>query len=868
MINGHSACWRKCSVLFAAFVIGFALSGAKSFAISASDFDYRNTQSGLPYRWYAPMGLEPDEKIPLILFLHGAGEKGTNNTSQIANRANGAFNLIEDPARKAYMMAPQTPTGWASATIADAVMDEVSKLLVETPEIDPNRVYITGLSMGGEGTWYFMNRFPHVFAGGIPICGVTTISHAGTISHIPTWAYHNDGDGVIPVSHSRTMVARLQRLGSPVIYSEFVSNSHNSWTAAYTNPTTRAWIFSQVKGQFISSVPALAIPVPQLADTERIICQSETSAPLLISPSLGHNPTEITWQNYVAANGTQRGAGSFVNDGETWSAQIPNLVIGENRIIVIATGSDYDPSRNGKTTVTTSFTVERTDVGNDTFSPRIFVFSPESFSQVAADVSAVSLAGVARDGGSLMGVTWENHRGGSGVATGGEEWFITEVPLEPGSNVILLKATDAAGNDSRQEIVVIRGAPTNFPPSVSAGPDRWTTLGTKVQLLGDASDDDGSPSLLWSVISGPGGVDFQSSSAAKAWATFRIPGVYFLKLTATDGEWTRSDTVRVRVSNAFSTLWQFDFGSLIMNEGWNIVGDMFNLSRSDAIDSEGIQTGVGYNLSLSFDGTWFSTVPGVTLYPSNVARDSLFVRNTGRGAITFTGFDPDVSYRVTVFGSQRNIPPSGDMTARYAIGVEFHTLDAEENGDQLAIFPNIKPNASGDFQLQMRTLAFTTPSIAHLNAVQIERLNVVYEHSNYHAWALSHGFPSSESGQGMPTSLPSKDAIPNLIKYALGLNPHEAGIHGKISSGILRDTTLPAPVEYMSLSATLPDPMPADLLLLPEASPNLDAWPDSLIEVSRTFNAWNGTQTITWRDPTPLTNSSRRFLRLRVELID
>ena len=172
----------------------------------STDFEklvYTSNGESLPYRLLKPEQTEPGKKYPLILFLHGAGERGTDNELHI-NHITGIF--LDAQNRKkypCYVLAPQCPKNvmWAShdregnmKPSPSAIMQLVIGLLDKTEKtfpIDVSKIYITGLSMGGYGTWELIARFPERFAAAVPVCGGVDPSTAERISHIPVWAFHD-----------------------------------------------------------------------------------------------------------------------------------------------------------------------------------------------------------------------------------------------------------------------------------------------------------------------------------------------------------------------------------------------------------------------------------------------------------------------------------------------------------------------------------------------------------------------------------------------------------------------------------------------------------------------------------------------------
>jgi len=257
----------RCAVALLALI--FTLSAAaspdlsKSITGSASD-GLGNT---MPYRLFRPPGYDtPGAKFPLVLFLHGAGERGTNNTSQVNSHIDGLVNATQSAPYASYLLAPQVATGnqfvdvpfntgsFTNATapaqsISMALTLQILDLVLSNTNIDTNRIYVTGLSMGGYGTWDILGRRPNLFAAAAPMSGGGNTSTAATIKNIPIWDFHGSADGTVPVSGSRDMIAALQAAGGVPKYTELAGQGHVIWAPIYTDTTTSGqfypWLFSQ-----------------------------------------------------------------------------------------------------------------------------------------------------------------------------------------------------------------------------------------------------------------------------------------------------------------------------------------------------------------------------------------------------------------------------------------------------------------------------------------------------------------------------------------------------------------------------------------------------------------------------------------------
>ena len=175
-------------------------------------------------------GKEPAKKWPVILFLHGAGERGSDVNLV---KVHGPPKIVEQ--RKDFpfiVISPQCPPDkWWNPEVLIALLDEVSA----AHAVDPDRVYLTGLRMGGFGTWQTAIEYPDRFAAIAPICGGGSKYRVGGIRHIPTWVFHGDKDELVPVSASIEMVDALKAAGGDVKFTRYPDAGHDSWTETYDN---------------------------------------------------------------------------------------------------------------------------------------------------------------------------------------------------------------------------------------------------------------------------------------------------------------------------------------------------------------------------------------------------------------------------------------------------------------------------------------------------------------------------------------------------------------------------------------------------------------------------------------------------------
>ncbi len=217
------------------------------------------------YRMYVPEDYNAEKAYPVLILLHGAGERGDDNTLQMKNMVATLFADEESPIHDAIFLCPQCPTDrqWVNTPWADGnystddvpVSNQIQGVLEmlasvrASHNVDANRIYIMGISMGGFGTWDILVRNPNLFAAAIPICGGGDASKAAAIAHIPIRTFHGDSDTVVPVDGTRAMVEALRAVGGNIEYEELAGYGHNVWDYAAEKEGLMDWLFAQRKGE-------------------------------------------------------------------------------------------------------------------------------------------------------------------------------------------------------------------------------------------------------------------------------------------------------------------------------------------------------------------------------------------------------------------------------------------------------------------------------------------------------------------------------------------------------------------------------------------------------------------------------------------
>jgi predicted peptidase len=225
----------------------------------------------LPYRILFPQDFDPTKKYPLIMVLHGAGERGSDNEAEL-KYGTGLF--MKDTIREKYaaiVIYPQCPASgfWSNVKMvkdsatqklkfifqtdapATKAMQDLMGLvdeLLDKPYVNKHKVYVGGLSMGGMGTFEIIRRMPNTFAAAFAICGGdNTLNAEKYAKKTPLWIFHGQKDSVVPYEHSESMVAALTAAGGKPKYTLYPNDDHNSWDDAFKEPLLIPWLFSYHK---------------------------------------------------------------------------------------------------------------------------------------------------------------------------------------------------------------------------------------------------------------------------------------------------------------------------------------------------------------------------------------------------------------------------------------------------------------------------------------------------------------------------------------------------------------------------------------------------------------------------------------------
>lgn len=278
--------------------VAAALICAAAVEAELGSFTYTHAGVTITYGLYTPEHAVPSDGFPLVLALHGASECGSDLRHLYANEIDSWFAPHTQSSYPCYVLLPQCPSNdywvnvpswWRTGYSIDSIpqsqsLGAVAALLdslLDVLAVDTARVYVTGLSMGGYGTWDMVLRYPRRFAAAVPVCGAGDPENACRVAHLPVWVCHSNDDDIVPVDGSRAMVTALRSCGRPAVYthcssdgchrmdsdslaaaidagaallySEYDGYGHFAWVPAYGDTLLRRWLFAQARGDNVAA---------------------------------------------------------------------------------------------------------------------------------------------------------------------------------------------------------------------------------------------------------------------------------------------------------------------------------------------------------------------------------------------------------------------------------------------------------------------------------------------------------------------------------------------------------------------------------------------------------------------------------------
>jgi len=329
-------------------------------------------RQALPYRLFIPTNQQAGTLYPLVLGLHGGGAEGNDNTNQFYPEYL-VFVSSESQARHpCFLVAPQLSRALVQQdpdfpwyNIREWVVGLLTNLMSRYP-IDPDRLYVTGGSLGASGTWSLADTYTNLFAAAVPMSGIGGSDFMKDIAHLPIWAFHGARDDVIPpdfiwqgsgltIKGSRGLIADLRRLGGCPIYTEYAWPGHGIFGVAYDTPGLVDWVMAQRRGTPVQQSPWIAVTTPA---SNGVWTTSYTNLDLAGTACADAGITNIVWRNENMTN--QFGS---VTGTTNWFANTVPLIPGRisgtriiaktNIVTVTATGTSWYELYGGTTTFNT-----------------------------------------------------------------------------------------------------------------------------------------------------------------------------------------------------------------------------------------------------------------------------------------------------------------------------------------------------------------------------------------------------------------------------------------------------------------------------------------------------------------------------------
>lgn len=688
----------------------------------------------LPYRYYVPPSYyDTATAYPLIVFLHGAGEKGNNNTSQLNNNANGALQLISGDnatAYPAFMLAPQANTseGWNANTLTQ-VMRAIDQLGASYT-IDRNRIYVTGLSMGGNGTWQIITLFPFSFAAAVPMSGWSS-GNLDRVTLLPIWAFHAVDDPTVAVSGTDGATITVRKDGGHVIYTRYATGGHGIWPTAYATPSLLPWMMAQRRNQPVAGIPALTITSPSV---EVLPPPGPTSMTITGTTALPDGITQVNWTTAPSGGGAgiDPSGYSLATGTTNWTV---STTTSSSIFYVVATGPTWGRNGVGGGANTVNDSFFRVPRGSDLTVPTIAITSPaDSFIQTAD--AQIGLSGTAAPAGTkvLRAVTWRNDRGGEGKAVGTATWSVEKIDLAPGDNVISMTVRDNVSIVATTQIVVRRSeVNTNTPPTLTSIADQTVqsgqTLSNVVFTVGDIETP--TTALTVTAVSSnttllPAGSLVLSGTDAQRSLSITPAagqtGSAVITVEVSDGFLTSSRSFNLTVTAvppppATTLVVDVDFGlntTQTTGNFTNVTNIQAGGAPVTAIAQDGTTTGIQISVTDSFVGINSAGVTAGGVFPASAQSDSFYVdTNNALGVVKLSNLDPTKKYTIALLASRQATDNRGTV---FTINGVAQSINAAGNASQLVTFADLIPS-NGAIQIEVR--AGPGSSYGYLNALRL-----------------------------------------------------------------------------------------------------------------------------------------------------
>jgi hypothetical protein len=498
--------------------------------------------AGTGFLQYLPQGYSGNtNKYPIVISLHGIKEKG-NTSADVIRVANvGLPKYVKYGSQYPFILiSPQLKTTmgkWTGAYVME-VLNYVKTYL----RVDPSRIYLTGLSLGGGGVWSVVSAYPSVWASILVLCnGYNITSAAGTISNadLPVWAFHGDKDAVVNYNVSVSMINAINNVSpriTPVSKLTILPGlGHVIWDVVYKQTTALDWLLSFKKGSTTSTTtPIDSAPIANAGSDKTL--SLPTNSTILAGSGTDADGTIASYTWAKKSGGTVTLSGTT-----TKSLSLSGLVAG-SYTFALTVKDDKGVTDSDDVIVTVkSSTTNAAPVAN-----------AGADKKLALPSSSIAITGSGTDtDGTIASYSWTKISGGAAYITGSTSQTLKLSNLTSGSYVFRLTVKDNGGATDTDDVTVI----VDSPPVVNAGSDRTVTLPLASLTLNATASDDGSiASYQWSKYSGPN-IKMTNATTKSVTLSGLYQGTYVIKLAVKDNlGLTSYDYVTIIVKGSVATI--------------------------------------------------------------------------------------------------------------------------------------------------------------------------------------------------------------------------------------------------------------------------------------------------------------------------
>lgn len=492
------------------------------------------TTSSIWYYEYLPDGYSTStDNYPVVFFMHGLGERGNLQSDLTLVSKHGPPKWVKNGTKFPFILiSPQLKTNYGDWP--PWYIDEVVEYCRTYLRIDPRRIYITGMSLGGGGAWYYAQTYPNKVAALAPVCGSRNLTSKAcdlVNNKIPVWAFHGDKDSTVPLSRSVNMINAMNACvpapNPAPILTIYPGVGHNAWDNAYRpdntihNPNVYQWMMMQVNGGVtVNAGKDVTINLPTNSTTIAGSASTESGS-----------ITSYAWTKVSGPSVT-------ISNATSPTLSLTNLVAGVYTFRLTATNSSGDTGNDE-----VKITVIQTNVAP--------VANAGSDLSITLPTNSASITGIGSDSdGTIASYSWTKNSGPLATISGQNTATLNLTNLLEGTYVFTLTVTDNLGATGTDQVnIVVNPAAINQKPTVNAGADKTVNLPTStLNITAVASDPDGSiANYLWEKTSGPS-VTINNSNASTVSLSSLVAGNYVFRITVTDNQGaTAFDEVAVTV---------------------------------------------------------------------------------------------------------------------------------------------------------------------------------------------------------------------------------------------------------------------------------------------------------------------------------